>query len=105
MQNATNHKLTDQEDLDSRVHALESQLQSIIDRNNRVEAEKAWETSNVRRLSIVAITYMLMSLVLTIIGVNNPFINAVVPTLGYYLSTLYLKSVKETWITRNGKLK
>lgn len=88
MQNATEHKQGTQDNIDSRVSALEAQLQSIIDRNNRVEAEKAWETSNTRRLLIVAVTYMLMSLVLTVIGVKNPLINAVVPTLGYYLSTL-----------------
>jgi hypothetical protein len=86
--------------LETRVEKLETKLQSILDRNQHVESEKAWETSNTRRLTIVATTYTIMSIILYVIGVNNPMINAIIPTLGYFLSTLYLKSIKAAWIKK-----
>lgn len=80
-------------DLEKRVAAIES-------RNAKVEADKAWETSAVRRAAIVAATYATITLFLFVIDANNPFINAIVPCLGFTLSTLSVSWLKRYWITK-----
>lgn len=82
------------------IPELEKQLASIESRNQRVSADKAWETSLTRRLCIASLTYVVVSCYLMIIGNNHPFINALVPVMGYLLSTLVLAGVKAEWINR-----
>lgn len=67
-------------------------------RNLRVEADKAWETSTFRILSICVITYIIAAVVMYFIGVQNVFLNALIPTLGYFLSTQSLPAIKAWWI-------
>jgi len=78
-------------------------VEDILQRNSRVEADKAWETSNTRRGIIVLITYTIASIFMWRIGVGEPMINALVPTGGYLLSTLSLPIVKRWWIKKYGK--
>ncbi len=78
-------------------------IEKIKARNARVEADKAWETSWTRRLIIATITYILASALLIWIRAPQPFLAALVPTLGYLLSTLSLTFAKEWWLmNRNG---
>jgi hypothetical protein len=83
-----------------RIILIEKQLEAIAERNQRVEIEKAWETSTTRVLSVVVLTYALMSLTFSIIGVREYFINAIIPTLGYFLSTQSLPIIKRRWLQR-----
>ncbi len=75
-------------------------VNQILERNARVEADKAWETSLTRRGVIAAITYFVAVFFMWRIGVTEPFLNAVVPTGGYLLSTLSLGVVKRWWLLR-----
>ena len=75
-----------------------TELADIRTRNERVELDKAWETSWTRRLSIAAITYVIAAWFMYRIGVNNPFLNALVPTGGFLLSTLSLGFIKRWWL-------
>lgn len=77
--------------------SLEERIQKIEGRNSRVEKDKAWETSWTRRLSVILLTYITISIFLWIINVPNPFINAVVPVLGFMLSTLSLPLIRQVW--------
>lgn len=81
--------------------SLELRLAKIEARNERVEADKAWEVSWQRRILILALTYLLVLLYFLIIEVEKPLLNAIVPTLGFYLSTLTLSVVKTIWLKRN----
>lgn len=83
-----------------KIIRIEEQLEAIAERNQRVEMEKAWETSTTRVLSVVLLTYALMSLTFSIIGVQEYFINAIIPTLGYFLSTQSLPIIKRRWLQR-----
>jgi hypothetical protein len=86
-----------------RIILIEEQLEAIAERNQRVEIEKAWETSTTRVLSVVLLTYVLMSLTFSIIGVQEYFINAIIPTLGYFLSTQSLPIIKRRWMQRQNR--
>jgi hypothetical protein len=78
----------------------EKEITLIRERNARVEANKAWEISGVRIFSIAAITYVVASFLLYAIGVKTFFLSALVPTVGYYLSTQSLPFIKRWWIAR-----
>lgn len=82
---------------------FESRLNAIEERNRRVEFDKKWEISWVRRISITILTYITVFVYLIIIKNDNPYLNATVPAIGFLLSTLLLKSVKNTWQSQSKK--
>ena len=73
-------------------------VEEIKKRNNRVELDKAWETSWTRRIFIGAMTFIIASIWLKIIDGENIFLKALIPTGGYILSTLSLPAIKRIWI-------
>ncbi len=81
----------------SEQEKLEKEIQALKERNFRVEAEKAWEVSSVRVLSIAVVTYIVASIFLYMIDVQNFLLSALVPAIGYYLSTLSLPFIKKWW--------
>ncbi|MEK7615754.1 MAG: hypothetical protein AAB420_00930 [Patescibacteria group bacterium] len=83
------------------MNSIEERLQSIEDRNARVETDKAWEVSWTRRLSIAIATYIIASIWLVIIEDTDPFLKALVPSVGYVLSTLSLPLIKRSWVRKN----
>lgn len=83
--------------LASRIEELEARLETVEARNRRVEEEKAWETSTTRRLTITALTYALIVSYLLLIGDDRPFLKAIVPTVGFLLSTLAVREMRVIW--------
>lgn len=77
---------------------LEKRVIAIETRNNRVERDKQWETSWIRRISLIIFTYIAIGLYLQIINVANPWLNAIVPAVGFFLSTLTLSVIKNHWM-------
>jgi hypothetical protein len=77
---------------------LEKRLLKIEKRNQEVELNKAWETSFLRRVLVILFTYLSIGLYMSAIDVNRPWINAVIPSLGFLLSTLTLPFFKDLWI-------
>ncbi|MEK6857027.1 MAG: hypothetical protein AABX39_00380 [Nanoarchaeota archaeon] len=75
-----------------------SEIEQIKERNKRVEADKAWETSKTRRAVIALMTYVVIVIFLWTINAPNPFVNAIVPTVGFILSTLTLPFFKKVWL-------
>jgi hypothetical protein len=78
--------------------ALEERIKKIEERNKKVETDKAWETSWTRKILIAIFTYLAISLYLKFIVGINPWINAIVPTVGFLLSTLTLPWFQKVWI-------
>ncbi len=85
-------------DLRKRIEALEREIESIERRNRRVEGDKAWETSLARHALVALITYLLATLVLWLISIKEPYLGALIPTLGYVLSTRTMEWGKRYWI-------
>ena len=77
---------------------LISRIEKIEKRNERVELEKKWETSLTRRVLLMLFTYLAIALYFLIIDIQHPFLNAVVPTIGFLLSTLTLPFFKKVWM-------
>ncbi len=80
------------------VKNLQEEIEKIKERNARVEANKAWETSKSRKLLIAILTYFVIVLFFYFANLPRPFINAIVPTLGFVLSTLSIPFFKDFWI-------
>ncbi len=85
------------------IEDLEKRIQKIDERNKRVEADKAWEISWARRIIIAILTYLTIVLFFTVNNFINPWRNAVVPTIGFILSTLTLSIFKKIWIKYSKK--
>jgi hypothetical protein len=82
---------------------FEQRIQKIEERNLRVEADKAWETSAFRKVLILVITYVVASTALYTIGVPSFYLSAIIPTLGFLLSTLTIPIIKKWWIANHFK--
>ena len=76
---------------------IESRIQRIEQRNERVELDKKWETSWTRRGLLMGFTYLAISLYFLAMRISHPFLNAVVPAIGFLLSTLTLPFFKKLW--------
>ncbi|MCB0335899.1 MAG: hypothetical protein KDD62_06320 [Bdellovibrionales bacterium] len=83
--------------LEHRIAFLEDKIAQIEARNQFVEQNKGWETSGARIFLIVIITYLLAALLFVVIGTPGPLRNALIPTLGYFLSTQTLRSARRIW--------
>ncbi|OGZ67095.1 MAG: hypothetical protein A3D35_01535 [Candidatus Staskawiczbacteria bacterium RIFCSPHIGHO2_02_FULL_34_9] len=79
---------------------LGKEIELIKERNKRVEADKAWETSRFRIFSLCLITYIITAIVFYFIGVKNYLLNAFIPTVGFYLSTQSLPFLKKFWVDK-----
>lgn len=85
--------------IEERLRAVEAETLELRRRNVRVDMDKAWERSHSRRIAICLLTYIITMIVFKVIGVPEFHLSAIIPTLGYYLSTLSLPVFKEKWIS------
>ena len=77
---------------------LEGRIGKIEDRNQKVEIDKEWETSLFRRLVLLALTYLSIGVYMNAIGIEHAWLNAVIPAIGFMLSTLTLPLFKSVWL-------
>ena len=78
---------------------VEKRISEIEKRNARVEQDKAWEVSWVRRSLLVLFTYLSVGFYMQAIGIVSPWLNAIIPSLGFLLSTLTLPFFKQLWLS------
>lgn len=79
---------------------LNKRVMNIEIRNKKVETDKAWEVSWTRKILILILTYVVAFSYLEIADTTNPYLGALVPCLGFFLSTLTLKVAKNIWIKK-----
>ena len=92
--------MEDKNELEQRIANLELQITQIQERNKRVEGDKAWEISKFRIVSVSLLTYLITCVVFKILGVKEFYLSAIIPTLGYFLSTQGLPILKNFWIKK-----
>jgi hypothetical protein len=85
--------------------SIEERVRKIEARNAGVERDKAWETSRSRKGLIAVFTYLAIALYLKYVVGIDPWINAIVPAIGFLLSTLTLPFFKSLWATHIYKKK
>ena len=88
--------------MEKNLKELENRVEKIEQRNKRVEDDKAWETSTLRKILILVLTYVGAVLYLKIADTTNPFFGAVVPCAGFFLSTQTLSIIKKKWLDKRG---
>lgn len=80
-----------------KLENLEKRIEIIEKRNQKVETDKAWETSTMRKLLLIIYTYITISLYMKFVLGADPWLNAIIPSLGFYLSTLSLPFFRKLW--------
>lgn len=85
------------------IDDLEKRITTIENRNRKVETDKAWETSFTRRGLLILFTYLSVGFYMQAIGIGSPWLNAIIPSLGFLLSTLTLPFFKNLWLSQRKK--
>lgn len=76
----------------------DDEIKKIKERNKKVEMDKAWEISWTRRIFIMILTYIVVVIYSYVIKENSSiFLSSLVPVIGFALSTLSLKVVRNIW--------
>lgn len=80
---------------------LENEIIKIKERNKKVELDKEWETSWTRKICICVLTYIVVVTYSHLINkINNIWLSSLVPVIGFALSTLSLKLIRNVWENR-----
>jgi len=87
-------------DVAAELKRLNDEVEKIKARNRRVEKDKAWELSKTRTVFIAFSTYILISIFMLLIKDNHPFLNALVASVGYLLSTFTYNVLKKWWLAK-----
>ena len=89
------------------MEELKQRIEKIEERNKNVETNKAWETSWTRRICIMVLTYIIVIIYSYLIKkYDNVLLSSLVPVIGFTLSTLSIRIVRNFWerrITSNSK--
>jgi preprotein translocase subunit SecF len=80
------------------IEQIKRDIEEIKERNRRVEKDKAWETSITRKVLVAILTYIVVILFFFFAKLPKPFLNAIVPTIGFLLSTFSVSFVKKVWL-------
>jgi len=79
---------------------LSRRVSLIESRNRQVEADKAWEKSWARRALLVVFTYFSIAVYMYAVNLPEPWLNAIVPSVAFMLSTFTLPFFKKLWLDR-----
>ena len=80
--------------IEKRIEKIETELEKIKKRNESVELEKHRESSIERKALILIFTRSILTLYMWFIGIKQPRIHAVIPSVWFWLSTLSFPSIK-----------
>jgi len=82
----------------NQIEWIKNTIKKIQKRNQKVELDKAWETSFTRKIIIAILTYLVIVNFFYFAWFDKPFINAIVPTLWFLLSTLSMNFFRKIWV-------
>jgi hypothetical protein len=77
---------------------LKEEVNGINKRNAEKDVNKEFEASWTRVIVIMLITYLALWAYMSFLKVKDPYLNAVVPTVGFNLSTWSLVPIKYYWM-------
>lgn len=77
---------------------IEQEIEKIQERNARVEKDKAWEISKVRKIAVCLILYIIVLAFSKLVDLgSNIYLASAVPVIGYFLSTASLSIIRRIW--------
>jgi hypothetical protein len=83
----------------TRLDQMQSEIHALQRRNFEKDRGKEFESSYTRVIFLMAVTYFtLLAYMALVIQSNHPYLDAIVPTVGFNISTWSLPYVKEWWI-------
>ena len=82
------------------IEDLKQEIDEIKSLNKRVECDKAWETSRSRKMLILVLTYIVIVIFFLVAKLPDPFVNALVPSVAFLLSTMTIPLFKKWWINK-----
>lgn len=78
------------------LEELEQEIETIKERNKRVELDKKWETSTTRKVCICILTYIVVVIYSYIVrNYDNIFLSSLVPVIRIYFIYIIIKIYKE----------
>ena len=80
------------------IEQIKKDIEEIKARNARVDLNKAWETSFARKILITILTYIVIVLFFFFAELPKPLLSAIVPTIGFVLSTASIPFFKKLWM-------
>jgi len=84
--------------ISERLKLVEKEIEALKQRNFEKDRGKEFESSYTRVIFIMVVTYWTLFGYMAIIKTNQPFLDAIVPTVGFNISTWSLPHVKVCWI-------
>ncbi|OGY28405.1 MAG: hypothetical protein A3A61_02830 [Candidatus Woykebacteria bacterium RIFCSPLOWO2_01_FULL_43_14] len=82
------------------LEKLQQEVEKIKERNQRVEADKAWETSKTRTAFIGCVTFLLIYIFMVLVKAEQPFLKAGVSVVAYWISTESYGVLKKWWLKK-----
>ena len=74
------------------LQELEQEIKTIKERNKRVELDKKWETSWIRKICICILTYIVVIIYSYIVrNYDNIFLSSLVPVIRIYIINFIIK--------------
>lgn len=81
---------------------LEKEIMKIKERNKKAELDKKWENSWTRKICVCLLTYVVVIIYSYFIkDYDNIFLSSLVPVIGFTLSTLSLKILRNIFERKN----
>ena len=77
------------------IDQISQELENIKARNKKVETDKAWEWSIARKILLMLFTYLALWIYMQALNIYKPWLNAIIPTIWFLLSTLTLPRFKK----------
>jgi len=84
--------------MEREVEDIEARVRRIEERNRNVELGKEWETSWMRKVVLMGLTYLTLGIYMWAIDLPRPWLNAIVPAVGFMISTLTMPWFKTVWL-------
>ncbi len=82
----------------SKHNQIEDQLAKLEFKCKSNDLNYAWNNSWFRRIMTAVLTYLVVLLFFVVGQLPRPLINALIPTVGFILSTLTIGYFKKIWI-------
>ena len=80
------------------IEDLKKEIESIKERNKRVELDKRWETSWTRKICICILTYIVVIIYSYVVrNYDNILLSSLFPVICFTVSTLSLRYIRKTW--------